>query len=605
MMKKHSYRIVPWLVLAFAACGGGGSGTDTTADVVENSDNGPAFDPGSPQDPGPADLPDPGQEDSDNGPAFDPGSPQDPGPADQGQGEDAFVPQTQCQGNGDCADGEWCRKDPGRCAWEGVCEEKPADCPALAAPVCGCDGKDHGNSCEAHVTGVNVMILDECKVLVRCIFHEDCGGAGWFCKKVYTCSEEGTCAKLPGSCTDDPDPVCGCDLKQYDNLCKAHAAGQNTSQPGDCGLKDACFTNKDCAADEFCMLNPNMCEGLGSCVQTPPDCQPGPLDNPVCGCDGNTYESYCLAMAAGVSTWDMNQGCVASGATCNDSAECDPDGFCWRPDGDCGGSGICHTRPEDCADMQMWSPVCGCDGQSYTTWCSPHLEGVNVASWGPCPDPGGCTKNADCSEGDYCHKAVGQCDAKGTCEPMPVDCPAVYEPVCGCDGTTYGNACGASASGMNVEIDGECDTTGLCTHNGDCQDTEFCKLKGGFVCVGNGTCEPRPEHQSCNEGELEFICGCNGSSHENPCEAYSQGFNVAYPGDCVLPCSDGSPCPEDQYCALEFNDCEGGGMCVATPASCPGLAEPACGCDGKTYSNVCYAQAAGVGILAMGECPGT
>jgi hypothetical protein len=28
-----------------------------------------------------------------------------------------------------------------------------------------------------------------------------------------------------------------------------------------------------------------------------------------------------------------------------------------------------------------------------------------------------------------------------------------------------------------------------------------------------------------------------------------------------------------------------------------------CGCDGKTYSNACGADAAGVSIQAAGECP--
>lgn len=145
---------------------------------------------------------------------------------------------------------------------------------------------------------------------------------------------------------------------------------------------------------------------------------------------------------------------------------CGPEETCVFELGSCGASdrgGVCEPRPEDCpADA---APVCGCDGRTYHNACRALQAGVSVASVGVCPDAGAfCGSRGDqryCAAGEYCHHDLGEscgwADAPGSCRRPPEFCLAVYEPVCGCDGRTYSNACRANAAGVSVQHEGPCE----------------------------------------------------------------------------------------------------------------------------------------------------
>lgn len=393
-----------------------------------------------------------------------------------------------------CPTDEFCLfEEDASCGKENVpgqCTTRPEVCTRIYAPVCGCDDKTYGSACDANNAGVSVAHDGPCEGDEDPDEPTTCGGLqGEACDKGEFCNfplealcgaadATGTCQTMPENCTLQYDPVCGCDGETYGNACAAHLAGVSVQSEGPCDDDEdpgddpsACggIAGLSCDDEEFCNYAEgpgcHVADASGVCEPIPETCSDD--ENPVCGCDGKTYGNACRANASAV-TVDYEGACQEPTTECGGllGLECAKDEFCaYSISAMCGAAdalGACMSPPEACDTV--YDPVCGCDGVTYENECTAHAQGVSAASPGECDAPEwdcGSIAGLACEEGYFCDYArFDQCgisDGVGLCTRMPEACTKQYDPVCGCDGMTYGNACEAHASGASILHPGSCE----------------------------------------------------------------------------------------------------------------------------------------------------
>jgi hypothetical protein len=197
------------------------------------------------------------------------------------------------------------------------------------------------------------------------------------------------------------------------------------------------------------------------------------------------------------------------------------------------------------------SDVCVCEynskyyavGEHFMKECNTCTCGENGAA--------GCTKigcepptqacggltGLSCPAGQYCDYPVealcGAADATGTCRTPSENCDQIYKPVCSCDDEQFDNACDASHAGKSIAYASECRRP-VCggLRGAQCSDTEFCSYPPDAMCGradATGTCQPRPEICTVLP---QFVCGCNGETYTNECQAHAAGYTVDHLGAC-------------------------------------------------------------------------
>lgn len=247
----------------------------------------------------------------------------------------------------------------------------------------------------------------------------------------------------------------------------------------------------------------------------------------------------------------------------------------------------CDIDP-GCACDDVYDPVCGSDGLTYSNSCQAECAGVVILGQGECMsdntlpaffenypilnntiDPNDCAgasvqvfdngafayiyifRNGIgelyLDEQFYCRDTESySCLAAYRLSPpthewscgenIPCGCPRNVDPVCGADGNTYSNKCQAECAGVEILNEGSCDDNCICTE------------------------------------QYEPVCGADGKTYDNDCFARCAGVEVVSQGECEIDCN----------CTQEY--------------------DPVCGSDGVTYGNACAAACAGVDVISEGEC---
>ncbi|TNE45800.1 MAG: hypothetical protein EP343_25665 [Deltaproteobacteria bacterium] len=327
-------------------------------------------------------------------------------------------------------------------------------------------------------------------------------------------------------------------------------------------------------------------------------------------------------------------------------------GNAGNPTGGCGGPTACLYNGQWYSQGATFASSDGCNT------CSCDGSQVSCTEKACAPQTCGGLAGTQCASDEYCHYEGGHCgaaDQTGVCKKKAIPgkyCTSIYDPVCGCDGKSYGNACTAHTVGVSVRHKGVC-KWGSCTYNArtyndgstfrskDGCNTCTCS-KGNVSCTEKG-CQPKtckyngamynagekfPAGDGCNDCSCQSdgtvvctlaVCGCHhkGQFHKegatfdagdgcNQCKC-EKGVVSCSAAKCPPPkcgsrglmaCPSGMYCNQPKHCGATDIP----GTCEPIPGGCTKNIDWVCGCDNKSYSNSCVASRAGVSVQYKGQC---
>lgn len=357
--------------------------------------------------------------------------------------------------------------------------------------------------------------------------------------------------------------------------------------------------------------------------------------------DGGLCSDCCTPFLQGPDCADTNRGpCVyATGCGMDPSV-----------------MGHCPIIASECpADV---SPVCGCDGVTYSNECRAQQAGASVWYAGECGTACGGIAEIGCPiPEEFCDfnspgtsSACGGDDSMGTCRMRPSGCVAEGAGVCGCNGTNYASACDANQAGVSVANYGPCTPAVTCgvqvtpvsglvtTERGGtatftvvltCGPTLDVSIELSSSDSSEGSVAPSavtftpadwaiPQtvtvtgvDDDASDGDTSFNIVMPAIASADPSWSGIDPHDVAVLNldDEGTPCGEegiGPSCGPTEYCAY-FDGALCGrtemGVCKARPVACTGVLSNVCACNGGDFANACVARMAGHDAAFEGPCP--
>jgi len=423
----------------------------------------------------------------------------------------------------DAADATWCVPGPTRC-----------DCPGVFEPVCGGDGRNYINICEAACAGVGARHEGYCEeppgrgcVRAGCSDHlcveegmDIASTCEW--RPVYECYQQATCERQEnGQCGFTP-------THEFVECLEGHGQGMCHIDPlWQNGFEAECESPQVPGIVGIIAVQPFDLLRLG---------EPFPA----------SYELLEPAVFGGEFEGDGVIFCAGEQARLQGHAPMTPLGpleFECRVLG----------ATEPCMCLDIYSPVCGVDGQTYGNGCEAECANVEIAYEGECH--GGCPVETHIRnfEGECVPKCYGpeQCGDEQTCNAGEV---CLQDPAC--------PACDVCA-GWCTPPAGDCRTNG-CETGWTCENCPTPDGERAWLCLppNAGACEPPDECRptGCN-GEI-----CANQDVASPCVALPEFACYEEHGLCeVQPWGEcgWTNTPELDECLSEF-DCRGTGCADGT-----------------------------------------